>query len=103
MFSIGLASALYSGFLQLSVEHFYRSARKNLDKHRDRLKNPLCFEFGIRTEEQLNQFIENELTDFRLVRGYFRPSPVGEEIAADRVIIFWTAFEENLAERRGRV
>ncbi|CAM9764758.1 unnamed protein product, partial [Hapterophycus canaliculatus] len=55
--------------LQLSVQHFFGSARKDVgfQYHRKHLQNPLCNEFGIRSRDELTHFIENELPDFRLV------------------------------------
>lgn len=33
------------------------------------LHNPLCAEFGIRTAEELDDFIQNDLPDFAMVRA----------------------------------
>ncbi|CBJ28709.1 Sulfotransferase [Ectocarpus siliculosus] len=55
--------------VQLSVQHFFGSNRQDpqFQYQRRRLTNPLCAEFGIHNGEQLAQFIETELPDFRLV------------------------------------
>lgn len=34
---------------------------------RQRLSNPMCAEFGIKTEDELVYFIEKQLPDFRVV------------------------------------
>ncbi|CAM9865086.1 unnamed protein product, partial [Laminaria digitata] len=52
---------------KLSVTHFFQGDRKGLEYQKGRLNNPLCAEFGIRTEEELEHFILAELPDFRLV------------------------------------
>lgn len=48
--------------------NFFQSERPDLDSLRKLLKNPMCSEFGISTEEELDHFIAEELPNFRLVR-----------------------------------
>ncbi|CAM9861374.1 unnamed protein product [Pylaiella littoralis] len=55
--------------VQLSVEHFLGSSRKDdrFQYQKKRLSNPLCSEFGIRNGKDLDEFIGVELPKFRLM------------------------------------
>eukprot|EP00904_Undaria_pinnatifida_P006312 jgi/Undpi1/2810/HiC_scaffold_14.g06187.m1 len=53
--------------VQLSVEHFFQRDGQGMQNQRERLKNPLCLEFGIHTSEELDEFIQAQLPDFRLI------------------------------------
>lgn len=45
------------------------------------LHNPLCAEFGIRTAEELDDFIQNDLPDFAMVRASMEEPESVREIA----------------------
>ena len=40
-----------------------------MKKQHARLENPMCLEFGIRNDKDLDEFIQEELPKFRLVSG----------------------------------
>lgn len=92
------SSPLCLSLVQLSVQDFLGSPGKPYTWQHERLNNPMSYEFGIRNEEQLDDFIEHHLPVFRLVSKTHRIDTLQDQTRHESVCVHECVKGKDVAE-----